>query len=149
MVESEEVWLEHYTADGKVYYSHPHTHKTLWERPAGARIISPHSSIGECFIALVTTTMHELFACVNNGHCARNRANKISVFYLLWPRAELLIMRHTVRQNWPHKTAWQCLCSICITDSAVGPEKLRQKAMAKSIQLSHSHAGIAVTPSCG
>ena len=27
--------------------------------------------------------MHELFACVNNGRRARNRANKISVFYLL------------------------------------------------------------------
>ena len=36
------------------------------------------------FIALVTTTMHELFACVNNGRRARNRANKISVFYLLF-----------------------------------------------------------------
>ena len=43
-------------------------------------------------------------------------------------------------------TAWQRIGSICITDSAAGPEKLRQKAMAKSIQLSHSRAGIAVTP---
>ena len=40
-------------------------------------------------------------------------------------------------------TAWQCIGSICITDSAAGPEKLHQKAMAKSIQLSPH--GIAVT----
>ena len=37
------------------------------------------------------------------------------------------------RQNWPHMTAWQRIGSICTTDSAAGPEKLRQKAMAKSI----------------
>ena len=29
-------------------------------------------------------------------------------------------------------TAWQRIGSICTTDSAAGPEKLRQKAMAKS-----------------
>ena len=39
------------------------------------------SLMRKLFIALVTTTMHELFACVNNGRRARNRANKISVFY--------------------------------------------------------------------
>ena len=33
-------------------------------------------------------------------------------------------------------TAWQRIGSICTTDSAAGPEKLRQKAMAKSTAIS-------------
>lgn len=47
-VEHEEVWFEHRTGDGRVYYSHPHTHKTMWERPKGARIITPHPTLGQC-----------------------------------------------------------------------------------------------------
>jgi hypothetical protein len=34
-----EVWFEHATADGKVYYSHPKTQKTIWERPRNAHIL--------------------------------------------------------------------------------------------------------------
>ena len=39
-------------------------------------------------------------------------------------------------QNCLHMTAWQHIGSICTTDSAAGPEKLRQKAMAKSTAIS-------------
>ena len=39
-------------------------------------------------------------------------------------------------QNCLHMTAWQRIGSICTTDSAAGPEKLRQKAMAKSTAIS-------------
>ena len=48
------------------------------------KVAGTRSLTRKLFIALVTTTMHELFACVNNGRRARNRANKISVFYLLF-----------------------------------------------------------------
>ena len=34
-----EVWFEHRTSDGRVYYSHPQTQKTTWDRPHGAQII--------------------------------------------------------------------------------------------------------------
>ncbi len=34
-----EVWFEHKTADGRMYYSHPQTQKTTWERPPGAHIV--------------------------------------------------------------------------------------------------------------
>ena len=42
-------------------------------------------------------------------------------------------------------TAWKLIGSICTTNSAAGPEKLRQKAMAKST--APALAGVAVTPS--
>ena len=53
------------------------------------------------------------------------------------------------RHNCPGMTAWKLIGSICTTNSAACPEKLRQKAMAKStaILLQHSRAGVAVTPS--
>lgn len=35
----EEVWFEHQTVDGKSYFSHPRTLKTVWEKPQGARIV--------------------------------------------------------------------------------------------------------------
>ena len=52
-VEYEEVWLEHRTGDGRVYYSHPHTHKTMWERPKGARIITTQPTLGQHVHVLV------------------------------------------------------------------------------------------------
>uniref|UniRef100_A0A1X7VJW6 Transcription elongation regulator 1 n=3 Tax=Amphimedon queenslandica TaxID=400682 RepID=A0A1X7VJW6_AMPQE len=33
------IWMEHSTSDGSVYYFEPTTKKTMWERPAGARIV--------------------------------------------------------------------------------------------------------------
>ena len=54
------------------------------------------------------------------------------------------------RQNCPHLTAWRLVASICTTDSTAGPEKLRQKAMAKSTATSLAcwyMVYIAVTPS--
>ena len=43
-------------------------------------------------------------------------------------------------------TVWKLVGSICTTNSAVGPEKLRQKAKSTAISLQHSRAGVAVMP---
>ena len=47
-----EVWFEHLTADGKVYYSHPKTQKTVWERPK-AHIV-PYGS-KDLLVSVATT----------------------------------------------------------------------------------------------
>eukprot|EP00731_Ephydatia_muelleri_P020676 Em0013g403a len=51
-----EVWFEHRTADGRVYFSHPQTQKTTWDRPHGAQIIpqptvAPNTSAGASVVA--------------------------------------------------------------------------------------------------
>ena len=53
-----EVWFEHRTADGRIYFSHPQTQKTTWDRPHGAQIIpqptvvAPNTSAGSSVVAL-------------------------------------------------------------------------------------------------
>ena len=34
-----DVWVEHKTSDGNVYYSDPKTQKTTWEKPSGVKIV--------------------------------------------------------------------------------------------------------------
>ena len=34
-----EMWFQHVTIDGRTYYSHSQTRKTVWERPTSAHII--------------------------------------------------------------------------------------------------------------
>ena len=36
-----ELWFEHKLPDGRVYFSHPVTRKTTWDRPQNAQI-NPH-----------------------------------------------------------------------------------------------------------
>ncbi|KAL5471285.1 hypothetical protein EMCRGX_G029382 [Ephydatia muelleri] len=57
-----EVWFEHRTADGRVYFSHPQTQKTTWDRPHDAQIISqptvaPNTSAGASVVALSPLSM--------------------------------------------------------------------------------------------
>ena len=52
-----ELWFEHKLPDGRVYFSHPVTRKTTWDRPPNVQI-NPHPAQQSTYIN--TCTLYNL-----------------------------------------------------------------------------------------